>query len=280
MRRIDISETIKRIDFPKEIWEWLDLFGDVVATTQDEAIYQEKIFLADTPYKKLLQYSINKDLSTLNTIFLLLRCELVHQASSHIRLLCESLITLQYVSMEPDLYADLFWGYADIETYKIISAILEWENETANPIKVERLKAFKDSILGQYEQAEHRYSFMNRKKKRKPFINWCNKRIAIQAKDCGRSFEKLYALVYKRLSAYIHGSAWSLRKQIHYSRDHYRPDKIHNDIASIVSIAIVVWIEWAKFCIHNMNWRLEKTINDISYRLNELDERHFPLKTT
>lgn len=280
MKRIDISETIKRVDFPEKIWEWLDLFGDVVATAQQEAIYQEQNFIADNPYKKFLLCAINKDLSTLNTIYILLRCELIHQASSHIRLLCESLITLQYVSMEPDLRADLFWGYADIETYKITSAILEWESGTANPIHVERLKAFKDSISGQYEKAKNHYSFMNRKKKRKPFSNWCNKTISKQAQECGRSFQRLYALVYRQLSAYIHGSAWSLRRQISYSRDHYQIDVIHNDVASIVRTAIVVWIEWAKFCVVNMNWRLEKSINDISYRLKEMDGRHFPPKTT
>ena len=182
--------------------------------------------------------------------------------------------------MEPDLRADLFWGYADIETYEITSAILEWESGTANPIHVERLKAFKNSISGQYEQAKHRYSFMNRKKKQKPFSNWCNKTISKQAQECGLAFQRLYALVYRQLSAYIHGSAWSLRRQISYSRDHYQLNVIHNDVASIVRTAIVVWAEWAKFCIGNMNWRLEKSINDISYRLTEMDGRHFPPKTT
>lgn len=52
MARIDISETIKQIDFPKEIWEWLDLFGDIVAATQSEAVYQDIGFVAETPFKK------------------------------------------------------------------------------------------------------------------------------------------------------------------------------------------------------------------------------------
>jgi hypothetical protein len=82
MPRIDIAETIKLIDFPDKIWEWLDLFGDIVAATQSEAIYQDKWFIADTPYKKILLFTINKDLSTLNTIYFILRCELIHQASS------------------------------------------------------------------------------------------------------------------------------------------------------------------------------------------------------
>ena len=46
MPRIDISETIKRIDFPREVWEWLDLFGDIVAITQRDAMLQEKTFVA------------------------------------------------------------------------------------------------------------------------------------------------------------------------------------------------------------------------------------------
>lgn len=68
MARIDIPETIKRIDFPEKIWEWMDLLGDIVVITQQEAMHQERTFLADTPYKKFLLCSINKDLSTLNTI--------------------------------------------------------------------------------------------------------------------------------------------------------------------------------------------------------------------
>ena len=76
MPRIDISETIRRIDFPPEVWEWLDLFGDILAATEREAMHQEKTFLADTPFKKMLLCTINKDLSTLNTIYILLRCEL------------------------------------------------------------------------------------------------------------------------------------------------------------------------------------------------------------
>ena len=82
MPRIDISETIKIIDFPDKVWEWLDLFGDIIAATQSEAMYQDRSYIADTPYKKFLLCNINKDLSTLNTIYFILRCELIHQAAS------------------------------------------------------------------------------------------------------------------------------------------------------------------------------------------------------
>ena len=72
MRRIDLAKTIERIEFPEKVWEWLDLFGEVLGITQDEAIYQEERFVADTPFKRYLSCSINKDLCTLNSIYILL----------------------------------------------------------------------------------------------------------------------------------------------------------------------------------------------------------------
>jgi hypothetical protein len=276
MPRIDISETIRRIDFPPEVWEWLDLFGDILAATEREAMHQEKTFLADTPFKKILLCAINKDLSTLNTIYILLRCELIHQASSHVRLLCESLITLQYISLDSESRYNLFWGYADIEAYEISSYILDWDSSTADPVHVEKLNKFKDSISEKYENAKSRYTFVDKKGRRKPFSNWCNKSIANQARECGPAFLRLYELVYKQMSAYVHGSAWSLRRQVSYSRDHYRPDVVLNDVATIIRTALVVWVEWAKFCVNTLNWRLEKTIILVPKRLNELDAKHFP----
>lgn len=278
MRRIDISETIKRIDFPEKIWEWLDFFGEIVATTQQEALFQERHFLADSPYKKFLLRSINKDLSTLNAIYILLRCELIHQASSHVRLFCESLITLQYISIEPESRSDLFWGYSDIEAFKIASSVLDWEGDSADALYVARLIKFKESISDKYNIAKNIYIFTDKRGRRKPFSNWCNKSISKQAQECGLSFQRLYSLVYRQLSAYIHGTAWSLRRQLSYSRDHHQFEVVHNDIAQIIRIALVVWIEWAKFCINNLNWRLGKTIVEIPATLNELEKKHFATK--
>lgn len=278
MGRINISETIRQIDFPEKVWEWLDLFGDIVAITQKEAMHQERNFIADTPFKKILLCAINKDLSTLKTIYILMRCELIHQASSHVRLLCESLITLQYISLDPEARSDLFWGYADIEAYEISSSILDWERNTADPVHVERLTKFKESISEKYGKAKNTYTFINKKGRRRPFSSWCNKGIATQARECGSAFQRLYELVYKQMSAYIHGSAWSLRRQVSYSRDHYRPDVVLNDVATIIRTALVVWVEWAKFCVNTLNWRFENTIVGVPKRLNEMDARHFPHK--
>lgn len=276
MPRIDIAETIKLIDFPDKIWEWLDLFGDIVAATQSEAIYQDNGFIADNPYKKILLCTINKDLSTLNTIYFILRCELIHQASSHVRLFCESLITLKYISLDPNTRADLFWGYSDIEAYRIVSALLDWEKDKAKEVHVKKVEALFQTIKEKYEKANSIYSFVNKNNRKRPFINWCNKSIASQASECGPEFKRLYELVYKQMSSYIHGSAWSLRRQISHSRAHYDSDIVLNDIATIVRTALVVWGEWAKFCISTLGWRLQDTLLNLPKRLDELDEKHFP----
>jgi hypothetical protein len=277
MPRIDVSETIRRIDLPEKVWEWLDLLGDILVATQLESIYQDKDFLADTQFKKFLLLTINKDLSSLNTIYFLLRCELIHQASSHVRLFCESLITMKYVSLHPGERSDLFWGYSDIEAYRVTSSLLEWERNKAKATHVERVENIFEAIKQKYEIAREKYSFMDKNNRRRPFTNWCNKNVANQAAECGPEYQRLYDLVYKQMSSYIHGSAWSLRRQLSYSRAHYASDVVLNDIATIIRTALVIWVEWAKFCIHTLGWRLHEILLDLPNRIDELDERHFPM---
>jgi len=275
MVRVDLLETIGRIDFPKEVWEWLDFFGEIVVFTQQEASYQDDRFIPDNPFKTYFLYNINKDISTLNAIYILLRCEIIHQATSHVRLFCESLITLKYISLDPDVRSNLFWNYNDIEAYKIASSILEWEGFKANPQHVKRLEAFRDSIQERYEKAKETYTIMDKNGRKKPFINWCNKSIAAQARECGPNFHRLYDLVYRQMSSYIHGSSWSLRRQISYSAKHYQPNIVLNDVAQIIRISLVVWIEWANFCIDNFHWRLAKSLIEIPKRIVELESKHF-----
>ncbi len=275
MSRIDLCEIIKNVDFPDEVWEWLDLFGDILVTTQQEAIYQEKSFIAKTSFEKYLLYTINKDLSTLGAIYTLLRCEHIHQASSHVRLLCESLITLKYISLDPEARADLFWGYSDIEAYEISLSLLQWEKNKASPLHVEQMERALKSITEKYEAVKETYTFTNKKRRKRSFYNWCNKSVAIQASDCGPDFQRLYELVYKSLSSYVHGSPWSLRRQIAYSRAHYKADIVLTDIATIVRTALVVWMDWAKFCVTVLDWRLTDTIKELPKRLEELDTKHF-----
>lgn len=275
MVRINLPETIERITFPENVWEWLDFFGDVLIATQQEAANQDKKFIADTPFKKILLCSINKDLSTLNTIYILLRCEYVHQASSHVRLFCESLITLKYISLKPESRSELFWGYSDIESYEIASSIIEWEKGKAKPLHVEKMGRYLDTISEKYKETRKTYKFTNKKGRTRPFINWCNKNIALQSQECGTEFHRLYELVYKQMSSYVHGSSWSLRRQTAYSRDHHDAKVILTDIATIIRTALVVWIEWAKFCISTLNWGLVETIEKIPKKIEELESKHF-----
>lgn len=275
MSRINLCETVKKVDFPDKVWEWLDLFGDIVVTTQREAMYQEKLFIADTQYKKLLLCTINKDLSTLSTLYVLLRYEKIHQAASHVRLLCESLITLKYISLDTETRANLFWDYSDIESYEMSLSLLKWEEDKANPLHVERLKSVLKTITEKYEAVKETYTFTDRKGRKRPFTNWCNKNVADQARDCGAEFQRLYELVYKQLSSYVHGSSWSLRRQIAYSRDHYDADIVLTDTATIIRTALVVWMDWAKFCITILNWRLIDTVKELPKRLDNLDTKHF-----
>ncbi|GAI01246.1 unnamed protein product, partial [marine sediment metagenome] len=98
--------------------------------------------------------------------------------------LCESMITLQYISLDFESRSNLFWGYADIEAYEISSSILDWESSTADPLHVERLMKFKESISEKYEKAKNTYTFISKKGRRRSFSNWCNKSIATQAREC------------------------------------------------------------------------------------------------
>lgn len=278
MPRIDVSETIKMINFPDTIWEWLDLLGDVLSVTQAEADYQDQNFIANTPFKKILLCTINKDLSTLNAIYFLLRCEMIHQASSHVRLFSESLITLKYISLDPNTRSNLFWGYSEIEAYEITSAMLNWEKDKAKEAHVKKVEALFHTTKEKYKVASPVYTFVDKNNRKKRFFNWCNKSIANQASECGPEFKRLYDLVYKQMSSYIHGSAWSLRRQISYSKMHYNSDVILNDIAAIVRTTLFIWVEWAKFCISTLGWRLHDTLLHVPIALDILDEKHFPQK--
>lgn len=245
VNRIDTIKTIEQIDFGPEAWEWLDLMGTIAGESQKEAMIQEKGFRADTPYKKYLLCAINKDLQTINATYFLLRCEMIHQAASHVRLFCESLITMRYVAIERERRAVQFWDYMEIEAYKVTEALLEWESPTANPEHVRRMVKFKESIKLAYEEARPHYSYEDKKKRVRPFINWCNKSVSVQAQQCGKRYSRLYNSVYRQMSAYIHGSAWSLRRQLSYSRDHYDPRVVLIDISSMIRTMAAVWVEWA-----------------------------------
>ncbi len=265
MASIDLSATIERIDFPGEVWAWLDLLGDLVVDAREEAVSHET-FMADTPYKQLLVRSVNRDLTTLNAIYILLRCECIHQAAAHVRLFCEALITFSYIARDPAVRVPLFIDYATIDEYEVASALLAWERETAKPRPVAALVERQKELQIKYDHLLPKY---NRSRPR----NWCNATVRTQAKDCGH--EKLYEIVYGQMSAYVHGSAWSLRRQTAYSRKHYDKSVVLVDIATIVRMTVAVWIEWAKFTDRELGWSLVTKAGPIAVRCEALDTEQF-----
>lgn len=277
MARIDILATIENVTFETEVWEWLDLLGDVIAATQQEAMLHDDDFMADTPYRQLLVRAIQRDISTLNTVYILLRWELIHQAAAHVRLFCESLITLRYIAQDITTRVPQFLDYATVERYELAQAILKWEAERANPASNDQMQAFLAQLQQEYDHVKPRYVLTDRKGRQRPFRNWCNIGVAEQARKCGTEMTRLYDIVYSQLSAYIHGSAWSLRRQISYSRKHYNPRVVLNDIATIVGITLVVWEGWARFCDEQVGWALTPMLADIKTKQEVLDSKYFPI---
>lgn len=274
MPRSDLAATINQVTFQPEVWEWLDVLDDMVAETQNQAMIHDK-FLADTSYKQLLVRAIQRDLSTLFTVYALLRFELIHQAAAHVRLFCESIITLNFICRDTERRVPQFLDYAKVEAYEMTKSALAWEREHAQPSHLARTQSLLSQLEGDYESTKKLYVFTSRKGRQQPFRNWCNISIADQARQCGARLERLYGIVYSQLSAYVHGSAWSLGRQMAYSKKYYDPRVILIDISTIVRTLLVVWEEWARFCDEQVGWALTSKVIETATRLDALDTRHF-----
>lgn len=272
MARIDLTATIGGVTFPPEVWEWLDLLGDVLVGTQREAMAHDD-FPADTPYKRLLVSAINRDISSLGATYVLLRLEHIHQAASQIRLFCEGLITLRYIAQAVATRVPQFLDYANVERYEVVESVLAWETARARPVHVAQVRALLSKLQPDFDQTKPRYMFVDRKGRQRPFVSWCKASIAEQARQSG--LDRLYEIVYAQLSAYVHGSAWSLRRQIAYSRKHYNPRVVLVDVATVIRTVLVVWEEWAKFCDKEIGWTLTPMLASVSSRLNALDVKYF-----
>lgn len=268
---IDIAKTIEQVPVSPEVAEWLDLLGDVVIITQKQAIRNDE-FAANTPFRKLLVAAIHRDISSLNAIYLLLRCEWIHQAAAHVRLFCESAITLSFIAQDLDIRVHQFLEYEHVEAYEVTQSVLEIESARANPKHVEQVKALLRQIEPEYLRVKPKYVVVGRKGRR-PFINWCNISIAAQARLCGERLVRLYRIVYSQLSAYVHGSSWSLRRQWAYSRRGYSSHFVLVDTVTVVRTTLVVWEEWARFCDKHAGWNLTPELSNLVERMNELETK-------
>lgn len=272
MARIDLEKTIARVEFPPEIWAWLDLVGEMIAVTQEEALERERTFEATKPYHHLLRRFINREIGNLSAIYALLRMELVYQAAAHIRLFCENVITLRYIILDPDERSTAFLDYATLDAYKIGTTYLQWESQTANPQHVEAMRLQQVELEKRYAEICGRYTYVDRKKKTREFKNWCNLTLKDQADECGAGMQKLYAIGYRQLSAYVHGSAWALRRQEAYIRTGYDPTVVMVDFANLTRMLLAVWLEWLKIMSEELGWQTLGAAHCIVDRCNELDE--------
>lgn len=273
MARIDLEKTIAQVEFSPEIWEWLDLVGEMVSITQKEALEQERSFVAVSPYHNLLRWFINREIGSLNAIYLLLRMELVYQAAAHIRLLCENVITLRYILLDPEERTRAFLDYSAIDAYKIGETYLHWESQTAKPQHIKKMKSQQEEFKKRFEKVHDRYTYVTRKKKKtKEFKNWCNLSLKEQADECGIEMQKLYAIGYRQLSAYVHGSAWALRRQEAYISKNYDQTVVMIDYANLTRMLLAVWIEWLKIMSQELGWQALGNAHSIVERCNELDE--------
>ncbi len=108
-----------KLNSRQRFWEWLDLVGEIISITQKEALEQERSFVAVSPFHNLLRWFINRDIGSLNSIYMLLRMEQAYQAAAHIRLLCENVIVLRYILLDPDKRTMAFLDYFAVDAYKI-----------------------------------------------------------------------------------------------------------------------------------------------------------------
>lgn len=269
--RIDIARTIESAPITADTWEWLNLIGYVLTNTQTQAaVHDQNVewFASADDYKRVLVRVIAKDINTLGAIFMALRCEWTHQAAALVRTLCESLITLRYIAQDRPARSRLFLGYSVIEQHKAATSLLEWDAERAKPEHVQRMKEFKAEISEKYETARSTYTFEDRRHKRRPFYNWCNKKLDQMAKET--ESDRLYRLVYGQTSPYVHGSAWSLRNIGALTVRGYDPRRALIDTSTIIRATLVVWFEWAAFCDQELGWTLAASFPPLKERLDEL----------
>lgn len=275
--RLNLQATIDRIDFAKPVWQWLDLCGDMVVATQNEGLAHES-FVADDSFKRLMVFGTNRIIASLNSIYILLRCEYIDLATAQVRVLCEALIVLSYVAKEPKVNADLFWDYKTIEAFETARTMVELERSRAKPEHVTAMERWLEDRRPEYELLKPRYTYVvpygKSKGKTRPYRNWCNRSVEEQAKECGDGLNRLYKLVYKQMSPYVHCSAFSLRRQAAYSGQHYDADVVQDDIAMLVRTTASVWIEVAKFLSDTLGWDLMAPAAALAQAIDRLEEEN------
>jgi hypothetical protein len=236
-------------------------------------------YVVDDQFRRLMVSGVNRMIGSLTAIYTLLRCELIDIAAAQVRVFCEALITLEFVARDPQTLAPQFWDYYTIESFETVTAMVELERGRARPEHIRAMEEWLARQRPEYERLRDRYTFIPTRGKnagkRLPFVNWCNVRVSEQARLCGAELHRLYRLVYKQMSTYVHCTAFSLRRQTAYSRNHYDAGVVHRDIATLVRTTGIVWVEMARFLEEHLEWRLLGPAATIAEAIEQLDARHF-----
>lgn len=270
-RRPDIGATIDAVTFSPHVWEWLDVLGDVVGVTQFEARRQDLLFKPMTDADKLLVNLMRKTIDDFSAIYVLLRLEQVHQAAAHVRLCCEGIITLRYVSQDLATRAAAFRAFSAVEKHRELTTLLEWEADGADPKHVAALRETSIQFQHDYDAVVSRFTKTDGNGKERVFKNWCDLNIAAQAQACGKRTERLYRVVYAHTSRYVHGSPWSHRFSAAYSAKGYDADTVFVELSTVVRATLRVWEEFALFAADQFKWPLARGLQHLKKRLDALD---------
>jgi hypothetical protein len=269
MARIDLAATVGAIDFPPEIWAWLDVLGKAVKVTDAEARRRDAKFVAESPYTHVIQRSVHFQLAGIKAVYALLRYELVAQAAAQARLVCESIITLRYIAEDPNSRSSAFLDYAIVEAYESIDSMIRWDGDTAIPEVMAQIKRIRDDKVGEYEQTVLRYQFVDSKGRTRRFKNWANRSLAdmsVVSPKC----ERLYDLIYRQLSSYVHGTSWSLRHLTSYSLANYDVKVALADIAQVTMATLAIWQVVAEFLKQELDWDLSVEIDAVLVEVSRL----------
>ena len=157
--------------------------------------------------------------------------------------------------------------------------MVDLERLRVRPQHLQSMEALLDQLRPEYERLKPNYSYVVTEGKdtgkRRPYINWCNRNLAQQAQDCGVELNRLYRLVYKQMSSYVHCSAFSVRHQTAYSRLHYDGEIVHRDIAALVRTTAAVWVEMCKFLAGKLEWNLISSATEVAEEVEVLDQTQF-----
>lgn len=84
--------------------------------------------------------------------------------------------------------------------------------------------------------------------------------------------DRLYGLIYRQLSSYVHGSAWSFRHVPAYTPRYYDANVVLADVAQVALGTLAVWQVFAAFVESNLGWDLQGDNLGVAKKVHELSK--------